>query len=93
MKVYVVAHVAEDGSIHFNEFKDRGKPLWFFAVPRRDDLFYLYDKYYLVLFVQYEVSEEIYQRPNFFEEGTIYVKEIGGKTEFRKVLKDRIDET
>lgn len=92
MNVYVIAHVTEDGSIHFNEFKDRGKPLWFFAVPRKDDVFYLFYKYYRVLFVQYEVSEEIYQRPNFFAEGTIYVKEIGGKLEFRKALKDSIDE-
>jgi hypothetical protein len=55
MRVFVIARVNEDGSIHFNEFQDRGKPLWFFAVPRKDDVFYLHEKYYRVLFVQYEV--------------------------------------
>lgn len=86
MSVYVNARVNADGSINFNEFKDERKPLWFFAVPRKDDVFYLFDKYYRVLFVQYEVSEKPNPRPNVLAEGTIYVKEIGGKLEFRKML-------
>lgn len=86
MSVYVIARVNEDGSINFNEFKDEGKPLWFFAVPRKDDIFFLFDKYYRVLFVQYEVSEKGDPQTNVFSEGIIYVKEIGGKPEFRKVL-------
>src|ERR1700722_17098459 len=90
MSVYVIARVNADGSINFNEFKDRDKPLWFFAVPRKDDVFYLFDKYYQVLFVQYEVSEKANPKPNVFAEGTIYVKEIGGKMEFRKVLMDSL---
>jgi len=86
MSVYVVARINEDGSINFNEFKDRGKPLWFFAVPRKDDIFYLHELYYQVLFVQYEVSEKNREQTNVFAEGTIYVKELGGKLAFRKTL-------
>ncbi len=92
MSVYVIARVNTDGSINFNEFKDEGKPLWFFAVPRKDDVFYLFEKYYQVLFVQYEVSLKSEARINVFAEGIIYVKEIGGKLEFRKLLTDTIRE-
>jgi hypothetical protein len=82
MNVYVIARVNADGSVNFNEFKDQGKPLWFFAVPTKDDIFYLYELYYRVLFVQYEVSEKDNPQTNSFAEGTLYVKEIGGKLAF-----------
>ena len=91
MNVFIYTDHADD-SINFDGLEeDDGKPLRFFAIPRKDDVFYLDETYYRVLLVQYEVFKKRYPRPIFFAEGTMYVKKIGGKLDFIKLLIDAIN--
>ncbi|HEX9513031.1 MAG TPA: hypothetical protein VF939_21225 [Puia sp.] len=93
LKAVVVEKQNEDGSFKIYELTNEETdifPLRFFAIPRKGDIFFLEEVYYEVILVQFEVAKKSWPRPIYFAEGTIFLKEIGGKMEFREVLKKSI---
>lgn len=58
----------------------------FYVVPRKGDVICIADIYYRVLEVQFEGHKKSFAHPTFYSEGMIFVKIIGDRDAYRKLL-------
>ena len=92
LDVLVYVKINDNDSIEFIDLKesDTGFPLRFYAIPRQGDIFFVDEKYYKVILVQFDAAKKNYSRPLFFAEGKVFVKEIGDYLSLREMMKKLI---